>query len=56
MIRKGQRFTDEEREKLEDAFDIVRDVFQNVRERWGCKDTAKKLDKVLEILGNLADI
>lgn len=42
--------THEERERLAEAFDIVREVFSDVRDRRGCSRDAKRLDVVLNRL------
>lgn len=52
--RQAKGLTHEEREKLANAFDIVREVFSDVRDRRGCSQYAKKLDAVLERLEPMA--
>lgn len=45
--------TDAQREKIVEAFDLVRSVFADVRDEKGMARIANRLDKVLGILDNL---
>ena len=48
--------TPDQRDRITEAFDIVRDVFAEVRDKDGMTRIANRIDKVLGLLDRLACI